>query len=200
MRCDLLRDAGASLMANLDLRAHDLLDRSITLAREAEDAARFTDAVLLRCYRGPGVRAEVFETDHEVLELIEEAHGSLGDDAGRRALLLSAKVGELMWDSDPAERRELSDTALALARETGASASWRTPPCSMNGPTPGSAPQTPAAHAPLTLGDTATTITDTTPPSAARPVEHHGVNETGSAPYPIRASGQPGTNSCASTP
>src|SRR5829696_4458906 len=39
----------------------------------------------------------------------------------------------------------------------------------MNGPTPESGPQKPAEPAPLTAGSTATTITATTPPSAAHP-------------------------------
>ena len=44
-----------------------------------------------------------------------------------------------------------------------------TAPCSTNGPTPASGRQTPAEPEPLTASSTATTITDTTPPSAAHP-------------------------------
>ena len=62
-----------------------------------------------------------------------------------------------------------TDAPAPTGQPPTAKSNASTAPCSTNGPTPASGDQKPPAPAPLTAGSTATTITDTTPPSAAHP-------------------------------
>ena len=118
VRCDLLMSSGRALKAVSDPRAEDLLAQASELARTHQDAARLADATLLLC--GQRFEREAGEVDASRVSQIEEALDALaGSDPGRRALLLSAEAGELVWSGDAARRRRLADEALELARGTG---------------------------------------------------------------------------------
>jgi tetratricopeptide (TPR) repeat protein len=118
VRCDLLLSSGRALKAVSDPRAEDVLARASELARAHDDPARRADATLLLC--GQRFDREPGEVDERRVAQIEGALDALADsDPGRRALLLSAQAGELLWSGDAAQRRGLADEALELARGTG---------------------------------------------------------------------------------
>jgi tetratricopeptide (TPR) repeat protein len=115
VRCDLLISAAPAVAASNRQRADTMLDEALGLARRLGDAARFADAGLIRC--GNPLEAEaggVF--DEDVVAMLDEAFSMIGDDDRRRARLLSARAGALLWSGDLESRRRHSDEALAIAR------------------------------------------------------------------------------------
>jgi hypothetical protein len=114
-RCDLAIGLGeAQRQAGLPAFRQTLIDAA-GLAIEQRDADRAAQAVLANS-RG---FASIFgAVDQERLELLEQAIELNRDaDIARQARLQALHAMELQFDRDHERRRELADTALALARE-----------------------------------------------------------------------------------
>jgi class 3 adenylate cyclase/tetratricopeptide (TPR) repeat protein len=110
-------------LAEMQLRAGDVaearagLTGAISIARTGGDAALLARAALAR----GGVGVTVFDPDEEVVALLEEALGALGNtEPVLRARLLARLAIEVYYVPPPAYREELSEEAVRLAREADA--------------------------------------------------------------------------------
>lgn len=92
------------------------LDEVIALARAGTDPALLARAALAK----GGVGVSVFDPDDELVALLNEALTALGDaQPALRARLLARLAIEVFYVPPPAHREELSERAVALAREAG---------------------------------------------------------------------------------
>lgn len=96
--------------------AHAALDTTIELARAEAQPTLLARAVLAK----GGVGVSVFDPDETLVALLEEALAALeGEHPALRARLLARLAIEVYYVSSPEHREQLSEEALALAREAG---------------------------------------------------------------------------------
>ena len=117
-RCDALLALGeARSDAGLRAEARDAFARASVLARSLAPADRLARAALGFVGRGHGLTGAV---DADAVALLDEAARALGDDnPALSARVLSRLAVELYWSHESDRRRQLSDRAVALAREVG---------------------------------------------------------------------------------
>ena len=116
-RGDLRLEQGIALRAVNDPRGDDALLDAIRLARDHDDPERFADAVVAYC-ADRMVRSTELDPDR-VDMLVDALQRVSSSDLGRRAQLLSAHAGELVWSPEHEQRKRISDEALTLARSHG---------------------------------------------------------------------------------
>lgn len=118
VRCDALLALGeARSDAGRRADARDAFARASVLARTLEPPDRLARAALGFAGRGHGLTGAV---DAEAVALLEEAdRASGGQNPALSARVLSRLAVELYWSPEADRRRELSDRAVRLARQTG---------------------------------------------------------------------------------
>lgn len=113
-RCDLLLGLGAAHRLDGSARFRELLLEAARLAIELDDPTRLAAATLTN---SRGFVSAIGEFDRERLAMLELAAGRVEDES-LRPLVLAELALELTFAPERERRRELAESALALARET----------------------------------------------------------------------------------
>jgi tetratricopeptide (TPR) repeat protein len=119
LRGELLTDLGDARQRTGDVEgARRTFADVLAIARRLEPARR--GSLLARAVLGiGGAGPEVGRSDEAMVELLDEALGSLTEDGGLRARLLARLAAELAYARDDTRRHALSEEAIAMAERTG---------------------------------------------------------------------------------
>lgn len=113
-RCDLLLGLGAAHRLDGSARFREILLQAARLAIELDDPTRLAAATLTN---SRGFVSAIGEFDRERLAMLELAADRV-EDRSLRPLVLAELALELTFAPERERRRELAESALALARET----------------------------------------------------------------------------------
>jgi hypothetical protein len=119
LRGELLADLGDARQRTGDVEAaRRTFEDVLAIARRLDRARR--GPLLARAVLGiAGVGAEVGRTDEAIVELLDEALGSLEEEGALRARLLARLAAELAYAREDTRRHGLSEEAVAMAERAG---------------------------------------------------------------------------------